>query len=125
MKSMSLFRRFIGSLKDKVLKMILFFASFSVFQGCSKAQTRSFTYTIFFSVALFLFGTISLSCFNSKTEENSTETISDEQQEPSVKVNTDWIEKETEITDFINYNTIYSFNGHRIYVGDNNYTPKK
>ena len=125
MKSMSLFRRFIGSLKDKVLKMILFFASFSVFQGCSKAQTRSFTYTIFFSVALFLFGTISLSCFNSKTEENSTETISDEQQEPSVKVNTDWIEKETEITDFINYNTLYSFNGHRIYVGDNNYTPKK
>lgn len=122
---MSLFRRFIGSLIDKVLKMILFFAALSVFQRCSKAQTRGFIYTIFLSVALFFFGTISLSCSNSKTEENSTETISDEQQETSVKVNTDGLEKETETTDFINYNTIYNFSGHRIYVGDNNYTPKK
>lgn len=122
---MSLFRRFIGSLIDKVLIMIAFFASLYVFQGCSKAQTRSLTYRLFFSVALFLFGSIFLSCFNGKTEENSTETISVEQQEPSVEVNTDWIEKETATTDFINHNTIYNFSGHRIYVGDNNYTPKK
>ena len=57
--------------------------------------------------------------------ENLNETISTEQKESSIEVNADWIEKETITTDFINYNTIYNFSGHRIYVGDNNYTPKK
>ena len=47
---MPIYNRFIGCIKDKVLIMILFFAILSVFQGCSKAQTRSFTY-----VSLFIF----------------------------------------------------------------------
>lgn len=82
-------------------------------------------FTIVVSVAVFLIGTITFFCFNNKAEENFTETISVEKQETSKEVNTDWIEKETATTDFINYNTIYNFSGQRIYVGDNNYTPKK
>jgi hypothetical protein len=92
---------------------------------CGKEIAKINIFTIFFNVAVFLFSTFTLSCSNSKTKENSTETISIEQQKPSKEVNTDWIEKETATTDFINYNTIYNFSGLRIYVGDNNYTPKK
>ena len=94
----------------------------------TKRENIVFNIILSISVSLFLllFGSVAVFYFNGQTNENFTETVPVEQQEPSpIEVNPDWIEKETTTADFIDYNTIYNFSGHRIYVGDNNYTPKK
>lgn len=48
MKSMPLYRRFIGSIKDKILILLIFIVGFSVVEGTKKGEVKSFTYLTLF-----------------------------------------------------------------------------